>query len=569
MQEQNQYTKLAIKLFKSQVVALRTTDPNTAFKYLPLIYQIYETEKEKRNVSYPFALYIITQGLPTRESLNNYFLWKVDKKGIHKETSSPQIEDIVYYVDNHLKANEGKVDFSLIFFNFPLSEDEDNKLEKALNGFLHEFLLHDRYPNLKNIVLVSNNPKIPKIAEKITTKLDFPKPSRIEREAFLLTLLDTQIAIFGNEKMHPKINNLSTLAVLEPQEAEKIAKDVKKKVAKKVESGEKTIDKLVDLTAGLTLKQVEEVVSQNAIWEDEMVKTNIRGVIESKEVLIGNNPSLELYHPDDDLPELIGFERALQLTQNLFEKGNPKGVLLVGVPGMGKSLFAKTIAKMYDVPTVFFNVSRIYGKYVGESEERMEDALKTIDELGTCIVVIDEIDKAMGGDVKDDVSERIFGMLHTWLQERKSKSFIIATANDISKLPKSLFRAGRWNATFFVGYYPSEKHYEKLINVYKERYEVDKKLLDLPAQFFKENRFTGAEMDATIEMAKILDKPVSQVLKEGWIKPLSQAEPEEIEKYLQFGEKYPNVHSKEPIKLKINLKPQKEVKKKKRKWVIF
>jgi len=214
---------------------------------------------------------------------------------------------------------------------------------------------------------------------------------------------------------------------------------------------------------------------------------------------------------------------------------------------MGKSLFAKNLAKKFELPTIFFDLSRVFGSYVGESERKMDEALKTIEEIGEAIVVIDEIDKVMagmgqGGRGDSGVSERVFGKFHTWLQDRKSKSFIIATANDISHLPASLFRAGRWNAILYVDYYPTSQHYEKLLEIYAEKYGLDSSKIDIDPAELKEEKFTGAEVADLVEKAYMFDISLSQALKMNLVIPISKAEPEKLAVYEQYRGKYIPAH---------------------------
>jgi SpoVK/Ycf46/Vps4 family AAA+-type ATPase len=129
----------------------------------------------------------------------------------------------------------------------------------------------------------------------------------------------------------------------------------------------------------------------------------------------------------------------------------PKGILLAGVPGCGKSLSAKMVAKEWELPLFRFDIGTVYDKWVGESEKKMKEALQFIDNVSPCVVWVDEIEKALSvSNSGNDTGNRVLGQFLFWLQESKSRVFLVATANDISLLPFELFRKGRFSEIFFI-----------------------------------------------------------------------------------------------------------------------
>ena len=129
----------------------------------------------------------------------------------------------------------------------------------------------------------------------------------------------------------------------------------------------------------------------------------------------------------------------------------PKGILLAGVPGCGKSLSAKMVAKEWHLPLFRFDIGSVYDKWVGESEKKMKEALQFIDNVSPCVVWIDEIEKSLSvSDSGNDTGKRVLGQFLFWLQESRSRVFLVATANDISLLPFELFRKGRFSEIFFI-----------------------------------------------------------------------------------------------------------------------
>lgn len=166
-------------------------------------------------------------------------------------------------------------------------------------------------------------------------------------------------------------------------------------------------------------------------------------------------------------------ERPL-LTADLRERGirPPRGVLLVGVPGCGKSLSAKAIALNWNLPLYRLDLSTIHGQYLGQSEGRLKEALSTADHVAPCVLWIDEIEKGLAGATQGSndggTSTRLVGQFLYWLQEARSRVFVVATANDVSKLPPELLRRGRFDELFFVDL-PTPEERKEIINIYAMR----------------------------------------------------------------------------------------------------
>lgn len=148
----------------------------------------------------------------------------------------------------------------------------------------------------------------------------------------------------------------------------------------------------------------------------------------------------------------------------------PRGVLLVGVPGCGKSLSAKFIAATWNLPLYRLDFAAIQGMYVGQSENRLKEAFESADNASPCILWIDEIEKGLAANANDSsgVTTRMIGQFLFWLQESTEKVFVVATANDVTKLPPELLRKGRFDELFFVDL-PEEQEREDIINLYIKR----------------------------------------------------------------------------------------------------
>ena len=180
----------------------------------------------------------------------------------------------------------------------------------------------------------------------------------------------------------------------------------------------------------------------------------------------------------------------------------PKGVLLLGVQGCGKSLLAKAIAGGFGVPLVRLDFGTLYDKYHGETERNLRDAIASTEQLAPCVLWIDEIEKglASSGDSDGGVSRRVLGFLLTWMAERKSKVFLVATANQVHDLPPELLRKGRFDETFFVDL-PGADVRAEVFAVHLARRGFDVSQFDLPRLAAEAEGFSGAEIEQAIVAA--------------------------------------------------------------------
>ncbi|UCV15096.1 AAA family ATPase [Quatrionicoccus australiensis] len=241
-------------------------------------------------------------------------------------------------------------------------------------------------------------------------------------------------------------------------------------------------------------------------------------------------------------------ERPL-LTADLRERGirPPRGVLLVGVPGCGKSLSAKAIAHNWSLPLYRLDLSTIHGQYLGQSEGRLKDALSTADHVSPCVLWIDEIEKGLAGATQGandgGTSTRLVGQFLYWLQEARARVFVVATANDVSKLPPELLRRGRFDELFFVDL-PTPEERKEIINIYAMRGLKQ----ELPSALMQElveasDGFAGSDLESAVrEVVKEAylhgDNAVtSDLFRRSFqnVVPLSKTSPEQIENIRAWG----------------------------------
>lgn len=190
-----------------------------------------------------------------------------------------------------------------------------------------------------------------------------------------------------------------------------------------------------------------------------------------------------------------------------------KGILLAGVPGGGKSLTAKAAAGVLGTTLVRLDMGRFYSKYLGETERQFTRALQTIEQIAPVVVLIDEMEKFFGQDGDHEVSKRLLGSFLYWLQERKKKIFIVATANRIQSLPPELMRAGRWDKAFFIDL-PNNEEREKIFEIHLAKHQIDIGQFDMPALLKATEGYTGAEIEQAVidalYLANSLDKTVDK-----------------------------------------------------------
>ena len=245
-------------------------------------------------------------------------------------------------------------------------------------------------------------------------------------------------------------------------------------------------------------------------------------ILKEKEQFIKKSGMLEIVNFTETIDDIGGLEnlkewleRKAKVFANLdkaikFGVDVPKGIMIIGMPGCGKSLTAKATASLFEIPLVRLDVGRLLGKYVGESEENMRKALKLSEAISPCILWIDEIEKAFAGVGGDgggnDVTTRLFGQFLTWMQEKENTVFIVATANDISKMPPEFLRKGRFDELFFVDL-PNGEERRKILDIHLKKRNKWNKEIDSIALIKETDGFNGADLEAvvkdTIEMAFI------------------------------------------------------------------
>ncbi len=272
-------------------------------------------------------------------------------------------------------------------------------------------------------------------------------------------------------------------------------------------------EQLVKACQGLSRARIGRVLAKALAAKQQINESDIDGVLEEKQQAIRQTGILEFFNSRESLKSVGGLENLKQwvkMRQDAFTDEarrygipNPKGVLLVGIQGTGKSLSAKTIASEWRLPLLRLDTGRLFGGIVGESESRVRQMIQLAEAIAPCVLWIDEIDKAFGniisgGDGDSGTSRRVFGSLITWMQEKTSPVFIVATANNVRILPAELLRKGRFDEIFFLNL-PSESERQDIFKVHLQRLRPTRlREFDLGILAKCAENFSGAEIEQVV-----------------------------------------------------------------------
>ncbi|MBF2007131.1 MAG: AAA family ATPase [Chlorogloeopsis fritschii C42_A2020_084] len=323
----------------------------------------------------------------------------------------------------------------------------------------------------KNIVLLSPRIAIPDDLMEVLTVVEFPLPSAAE----IRTEVERLLMATGHSP-----------------------------------SG-KFLDDLVRSCQGLSMERIRRVLARAIATHGELLPEDVDLVLEEKRQTIRQTQILDFYPATEQISDIGGLDnlkdwllrRGGAFTERARQYGlpHPRGLLLVGIQGTGKSLTAKAIAHHWHLPLLRLDVGRLFGGLVGESESRTRQMIQVAEALAPCVLWIDEIDKAFSGlGSKGDAgtTSRVFGTFITWLAEKTSPVFVVATANDIHALPPEMLRKGRFDEIFFVGL-PTQDERKAIFNVHLSRLRPHNiKSYDIERLAYETPDFSGAEIEQTL-----------------------------------------------------------------------
>src|SRR5208337_4864462 len=267
-------------------------------------------------------------------------------------------------------------------------------------------------------------------------------------------------------------------------------------------------EKIIQAALGMTLNQARRSFSKAIVTHGTLDDRDIDAVIADKKDVLSRSDALEFYSLTET-PENVGGLTVLKdwlrlreraFTEEAREYGlpAPKGIALIGIPGTGKSLTAKMIADLWHLPLLRLDVGALFGSLVGESEERTRRALSLAETISPCILWVDEIEKAFAfGSGDAGTSQRVFAHLLTWMQDKTSPCFVVATANNIAALPPELLRKGRFDEIFFLDL-PTIEERREIFTVHLKKRKCIPAEFDLDTLAQKSEGYVGAEIEQTI-----------------------------------------------------------------------
>ena len=279
----------------------------------------------------------------------------------------------------------------------------------------------------------------------------------------------------------------------------------------RVQIDQKAYALLIQNLSGLTARDTEQL-ARNAIYQDGAITRNdLPGVMQAKYELLNRGGILHFEYdtvPFSDVGGLSKLKAWLGSRKIAFGNGDksphldtPKGILLIGVQGCGKSLAAKATAGILGTPILRLDFATLFNKYHGETERNLRESLKTADVMAPCVLWIDEIEKGLAGrGGETGTTERVLGTFLTWLAEKKSTVFIVATANDISALPPELIRKGRFDEIFFVDL-PKGEVRKQILQIHLAARGQEANKIDLRQVSVASRGFSGAELEQAVVSA--------------------------------------------------------------------
>jgi hypothetical protein len=277
-----------------------------------------------------------------------------------------------------------------------------------------------------------------------------------------------------------------------------------------VQTTNKAIDLLVRNLAGLTATDARRLARKAINDNGAITESDIPEVMRAKYELLGRDSPLSFEHETAQFAEIGGMKRLrqwLDVRKSFFRDDPPanfdppRGVLLLGVQGCGKSLTAKAAAGVFGVSLLRLDFGVLYSKYYGETERNLRKALETAEVMAPCVLWLDEIEKGLAvGDDDDGLSRRVLGTLLTWMAEHKKPVFIVATANEISRLPPEMVRKGRFDEIFFIDL-PSLSNRRDILAIHLRKRCLDPAQLDLDELGKATEGFSGSEIEQAIVSA--------------------------------------------------------------------
>lgn len=277
----------------------------------------------------------------------------------------------------------------------------------------------------------------------------------------------------------------------------------------RVRTDQSTLDRLTQNLAGLSFNDAERLIRSVIVDDGAITESDLPEIMQAKYGLLNRDDVLSYEYETAKFSEVGGMKKLkhwLSQRHDAFQQKDdlpkgmdrPKGMLLLGVQGCGKSLAAKAVAGIWGIPLLRMDFGRLYDKYIGETERNMRQALHTAEIMSPCVLWIDELEKGISNGNEDEgTSKRLLGTFLTWMAENKHSVFIVATANQINALPPELIRKGRLDEIFFVDL-PTKDIREKILHIHFDKRDVDTSQLDMAILANETKGFSGSEIEQAV-----------------------------------------------------------------------
>ena len=495
-EETKEYLKRYLKA-RIPVIAVNSVEKNRVIRILSEIAD---------EVGYVFNLFQISQGI-------------TDLKTNTVVSDDKTIMSALEYVANQVKHQEN--------YNFILGDISDIDTSTMVSRYLAD-VIEKAEAKSGVIILITNEPIWGNILRLgISLKLGYPTESELKQEII--------------KTVKPYTNQIE------------------------VQWDDNDYSKAATYLQGLSEMEAKNIIS-SLIVKGSITKDDLKELKYSKQSLFNDIAGLEAIEVDEDF-EIAGLENLKEwlnekktLMDPLFKEelkkrgiAAPRGILLTGVPGCGKSMCSKTASSIFGIPLYRLDLATVQGEYVGQSERQLKEALDTAEYVSPCVLWIDEIEKGLKENIGGNTTTKMIGQFLFWLQECKKPVFVIATANSIESLPPELTRKGRFDEIFFVDL-PNKRERKELISIYSRKYlkvEVSGPLMDKLIQIT--DGFASADIEATFRSIayKLIANTNIQLTEElviselSKVYSLSKTNPEKIAAIRAWGKERATKASKE------------------------
>jgi len=381
--------------------------------------------------------------------------------GSHKTLTDPDA------VLKHIKAST--IDGVYVLLDF------HHFMEEPVNARLMKEIALAHYKTGHHIVLLSHEIDVPEDLRKLSASFELQLPT----EEKLLQIIKDEAFSWST-----------------------------KNGKEKVKTDNRTLDALVRNLGGLTTGDARRLARKVIFDDGAITESDLTAVMSAKYELLNQDGLLSFEYDTEQFSSVGGMAKLkhwLELRKSVFRSQdkdhglqNPKGILLLGVQGCGKSLVSKAVAGVFSVPLLRLDFGALYNKFFGESEKNLRQALKTAEVMSPCVLWIDEIEKGLStGENDGGTSRRVLGTILTWMAENEKSVFMVATANNIDSLPPELIRKGRFDEIFFVDL-PTHKTRKEIFDIHLTKRDKNVTVFDLESLATASDGFSGSEIEQAI-----------------------------------------------------------------------